>query len=201
MWDDAVVEKAMNNFTMEREVFELAGLDEKTYREISKYSFLNYRRDVYQLWVQVGLMPDNGNYLEVGSASGGSILCAGLSARYHNKKINIKAISLFGDDRQESACQENAERVGATIIKGRSQDEHAKIKNGSMDLIYIDGNHTYTSVTRDLENYYQKLRPGGIFLGHDFDHRLHLPVVQATMEFFLHHEITKLKNSCVYKVT
>ena len=36
------------------------------------------------------------------------------------------------------------------------------------DSIYIDGNHEYDFVKKDLENYYPKLKDGGILAGDDF---------------------------------
>ena len=42
------------------------------------------------------------------------------------------------------------------------------IQDESIDLIFIDGNHTYKYVLEDLENYYPKLVKNGIFCGDDF---------------------------------
>ena len=38
-----------------------------------------------------------------------------------------------------------------------------------LDLIYIDGNHSYEFVKRDMENYYTLLKENGILAGHDID--------------------------------
>lgn len=46
------------------------------------------------------------------------------------------------------------------------------IKNESIDLIFIDGNHSYKYVLEDLENYYPKLVKNGILCGDDFFMRL-----------------------------
>ncbi len=43
-----------------------------------------------------------------------------------------------------------------------------QIENNSLDLIFIDGNHTYKYVLEDLENYYPKLKKDGIICGDDF---------------------------------
>jgi len=43
----------------------------------------------------------------------------------------------------------------------------------SIDLIFIDGNHTYKYVLEDLENYYPKLKNTGIICGDDFFMRTH----------------------------
>ena len=42
------------------------------------------------------------------------------------------------------------------------------IDDASLDFVYIDGRHDYESVLADLESWWPKLRPGGIFAGHDY---------------------------------
>jgi predicted O-methyltransferase YrrM len=36
-----------------------------------------------------------------------------------------------------------------------------------VDFVYIDGNHEYEYVKRDMENYFKKLKKGGVLAGHD----------------------------------
>ena len=38
----------------------------------------------------------------------------------------------------------------------------------SLDFVYIDGNHQYEFVLRDLQDFALKLKPGGLLFGHDF---------------------------------
>ena len=40
--------------------------------------------------------------------------------------------------------------------------------DSSLDFVFIDGLHTYEQVTKDMNNYYDKVKPGGIFSGHDY---------------------------------
>ena len=42
------------------------------------------------------------------------------------------------------------------------------IEDGSLDFIYIDGDHSYEWAYKDFNNYYSKVKTGGIFAGHDF---------------------------------
>lgn len=39
---------------------------------------------------------------------------------------------------------------------------------GHFDFVYLDGNHTYEFVLRDLEDFAAKLKPGGLLFGHDY---------------------------------
>lgn len=42
------------------------------------------------------------------------------------------------------------------------------IENESLDYIYVDARHDYCGVKEDLNNFWPKLRTGGIFAGHDY---------------------------------
>jgi len=46
-------------------------------------------------------------------------------------------------------------------------DDAANIIKEKVDFIYIDGNHEYEYVKRDMENYFKKLKKGGVLVGHD----------------------------------
>lgn len=54
-----------------------------------------------------------------------------------------------------------------TIIRGDSQQVHEIFKDDFFDFIYIDAEHTYSAMSKDLKNYYPKLKMGGMFCGHD----------------------------------
>lgn len=51
------------------------------------------------------------------------------------------------------------------------------------DMIFIDGEHNYASVRRDIEKWQPYLSPGGILCGHDF-HPRYKGLVQAIFELF-----------------
>jgi len=58
-----------------------------------------------------------------------------------------------------------------------SSEEAARIINDKFDFIYIDGNHKYEAVKKDLEIWYPKIRIGGVLCGHDYDPALAVPQV------------------------
>ncbi len=43
-----------------------------------------------------------------------------------------------------------------------------RFADASLDFVYIDGNHAYLAVVEDLRAWYPKLKPGGLFAGHDY---------------------------------
>lgn len=56
-----------------------------------------------------------------------------------------------------------------TLIRDFSDNVFDKFADESLDFIFIDGLHTYEQVKKDCQNYYSKIKPGGIFAGHDFE--------------------------------
>jgi len=52
----------------------------------------------------------------------------------------------------------------------------------SLDFVYIDGDHSYNMVKRDIELYWSKVRLNGVIGGHDFSAD-HMDVVRAVLEF------------------
>lgn len=57
------------------------------------------------------------------------------------------------------------------------------IADGSLDVCFIDGDHTYQAVVDDLAAWWPKVKAGGYLAGHDFPHRRYKGVEQAVKEF------------------
>ena len=55
---------------------------------------------------------------------------------------------------------------------------------GFLDFVYIDADHSYEGVARDLRSWYPKIRVGGVIGGHDYDHPNFPGVRKAIDEFF-----------------
>jgi hypothetical protein len=50
------------------------------------------------------------------------------------------------------------------------------------DFIYLDANHDYDFIKKDLQRYYKKMKSGGVFCGHDMKVQ-HLGTIRAVVEF------------------
>jgi hypothetical protein len=61
-----------------------------------------------------------------------------------------------------------AEKHNVEILKMDIAKAADRFADGSLDFIYLDGNHTYEFVLRDLYTWFPKLRPGGLFACNDF---------------------------------
>lgn len=56
------------------------------------------------------------------------------------------------------------------IMKMDSAEAAELIGDGTLDFVFIDGNHSYDFVKKDMNLYWPKVRYDGIFAGHDFSH-------------------------------
>jgi hypothetical protein len=58
---------------------------------------------------------------------------------------------------------------GVVVIhRSPSAEAAARFEDGSLDWVYVDGNHLYDYVRADLELFGPKLRPGGLLAGDDY---------------------------------
>ena len=55
------------------------------------------------------------------------------------------------------------------LHRQKSDDAVSNFEDESFDFIFIDGIHTYEQVKKDCENYYPKIKKGGLFSGHDYN--------------------------------
>jgi len=67
----------------------------------------------------------------------------------------------------KTVTQPYEERV--KLYRKTSDEAVQDFEDGFFDFIFIDGLHTYDQVKKDCENYYPKLKNGGLFSGHDFN--------------------------------
>lgn len=54
------------------------------------------------------------------------------------------------------------------MIRKNSLEAHAQFQDEYFDWVYIDGDHTYEFVKKDLENFFPKTKVGGFICGDDY---------------------------------
>ena len=120
----------------------------------------------------------------------------GLNAESILKALNIKMLYLIDHYKpyidQDRLCFNPVAREEAikrlSFFRDRIRffhlDSEAATRSirGSLDFVYIDGNHTYEYAKRDIETYYRKVKKPGIIGGHDFSNHA-LGVIRAVTEF------------------
>ena len=66
----------------------------------------------------------------------------------------------------------NKFKCAASIIR-LTTDILGSFSNDTFDMIYIDADHSYEGVLKDLKNAYNKIKDGGYIMGHDYEHNMH----------------------------
>jgi len=80
------------------------------------------------------------------------------------------------------ACKKHLRKYRDKVIFVKKLSEDAVEDIPQLDFLYIDGNHSYDYVKKDIELYYPKIKKGGYIGGHDF-HISAVGVVKAVLEF------------------
>ena len=121
------------------------------------------------------------SYLEVGVYEGRSFLWVVDNILTHpsSKAVAIDTFDKFGPTDPEKVFRENVRRSGRTnnieVIKGFSRRALRTLKPNSLDLIYIDGDHTSKSVLMDAILSWDLLKDGGILIFDDYNWDFALP--------------------------
>ena len=63
---------------------------------------------------------------------------------------------------------------------------NVKNKIPQIDVLFVDGDHSYSGVYSDLRNYYDKVKKGGVIIGDDFSWH---SIKSAVVDFCKHKEI------------
>lgn len=161
----------------------------------------------------VNLAQPGSLFVEIGSWKGKSSVFMAEKIKESGKNIEFYVIDTFdGTENEHEDYDEiknknlydvylkNIEPLKSYIktVKGSSLDVHAQFNNNSIDFLFIDGDHTYKGVRSDLENWFTKVKAGGIIAGHDYTEPT-CGVRMAVDQFFLFTGIQVDRSSWIYK--
>jgi hypothetical protein len=79
-----------------------------------------------------------------------------------------------------------------TIVRAFSAEAARDVPDGSLDFVYIDGNHVEEAVYEDLALWAPKVRSGGFVAGHDyraFKNKPTIHVIEAVQRYTAQHAI------------
>ena len=86
-----------------------------------------------------------------------------------------ESLRQYGGDEIYTQTQKRLKKfiTNITFIRRFSDDEKVfdELQDATFDIIYIDGNHEYEYVLRDLDLYYPLVKNGGVLCGDDFHTR------------------------------
>lgn len=132
----------------------------------------------------VDLLPPGAKVIELGVAAGGFAV----EMLTRNPSICYTGIDRWSDHHDEAEMKKARDRLSqfndASLIRFSFADIVPHIDPDSADMIYIDGYaHTGQEGGQTLRDWWPKLKPGGIFAGHDYDAREYPKTVAAVDAF------------------
>lgn len=140
--------------------------------------------------------PDESKFVEVGCWRGRSACFLGVEIFNSGKNISLDCVdtwegseehvgySILENDGLYKEFMLNIEPLGKIIRPLRMTSlEAAKLyQDESLDFVFLDASHKYEDIKADIEAWYPKVKPGGIFSGHDYP--AWTQVVAAVNDFF-----------------
>ena len=130
---------------------------------------------------------DGETFVEIGSWMGQSISVFCQALQDAEKTATVYCIDTFKGEQNQPAHTATVEQHGGSIrevfernttdagvrqmievIEGDSAESADLFEDGTIDVIYIDAAHDYDSVVKDLAAWFPKIKPNGIFSGHDY---------------------------------
>lgn len=194
--DTARYSLKMEAYQDNEKLFQKVGFSRSIAEKILKRAWLTVW-DVYYLFCYAKKIPRDGTYLEIKSWMGASAELVYKAARYSRKSINLITI---GPNIDEEFLRRMGSVPRLQSIKSHASAAKTQIKDRSVNLFFLDGARGYEFVKRDIQDYWPKLKIGGIILGHDYsDQKEHRGVVRAANETF-GWNLQKLENSRMFLV-
>lgn len=139
---------------------------------------LNTKEDFYKL---LNARSPKGKYIEIGVARGN--FSEYLATKTECEKLYLvdpyrnfsleeytDAMNNYDMEYEYQFCKNRMSKYEPRVefVRKTSMEALGDFEDNSMDFVYIDGNHSYENTTEDLENYWNKVKVGGILAGDDF---------------------------------
>lgn len=166
------------------EQFELRPVPGTEFSEINGVMGFMVPGDVQFLMVKAATLPRGGTIVEIGSFMGlSSILMAQTLLRTGNHQARIYSVDTWegSPEHQEldaikdrklfDIFKDNIQKAGISSfihpIRKSSTIAFEDFEDGSIDLLFVDGDHSFEGCYSDLVYWFPKLRTGGVLIGHD----------------------------------
>jgi predicted O-methyltransferase YrrM len=149
-----------------------------------------------------------GKFVEVGSWKGRSAAFLGVEIINSGKPIQLYCVDTWkgSSEHQDMHCIKNdslysefinnTKAIDSVIVPLRmpSLEAAMQFEDNSIDFVFLDASHEYEDIKADIEAWYPKVKPGGLFAGHDYEWD---GVYRAVSEFTaLHDKIISVSELC-----
>lgn len=135
------------------------------------FGFL-YPAEVIAMQTIARALPKEAVVVNIGAGAGTSALAIlearpDLTSRFWT--VDISPSGPYGGLENERNAFDGAGMVAPNQILGDSKDIGVTWTMGEIDLLFIDGDHSYDGCMGDIVSWIDKIKPGGYVLIHDYD--------------------------------
>lgn len=121
---------------------------------------------------------DNAHFVEIGTYLGKSVAYLAVEIINRNKNIKVDTIDHYDGSRDGSIYKKhmyhdnliNLKSIShvVNLISGKSTEVAKTYPDNSLELVFIDGSHDYTSIAEDIHAWLPKVKIGGMISGDDY---------------------------------
>jgi len=119
--------------------------------------------------------PRGGNFLEIGSYLGASS-CFLAAAAMDIGGVKIHCVDTWQNEGMSEGLRDtwaefkkNVEPFSSLVVTHRGlSTEIAKTFNNKIDLLFVDGDHSYEACRADVEAWFPHMKQGGVLVMHDY---------------------------------
>jgi len=97
-------------------------------------------------------------------------------------KATVTTETMRQAQREAVACTGFA-NYRAQIVQGDTADTADKVQDGSLDFVFVDADHSFHGVCRDIRAWLPKVKLGGFIGGHDYGDP-NFPGVEGAVHLF-----------------
>lgn len=129
------------------------------------------------------------HFVEVGSYYGRSVAFLATQVKLTDKRIRVDAVDIFAyKPRQNASTFRTVMNLCGLddvvrLVELDAVRAAATYADGSLDFVYLDGDHTYRGTRDAIRAFLPKMKPGGELAGHDYS--ADYPGVKAAVKLFL----------------
>lgn len=160
--------------------------------------------DFQRLYTRViNELPDNSHIVEIGAWKGQSTAYLAVEIINSGKNIKLDVVDTWKGSKDGSFTaytddlkinngnifpifKQNMKPVEHIInsMQMESEEAYKLYEDHSLDFLFLDGNHNYEDVKKEILHWLPKIKKGGLIGGHDYKHKDLPGVTKAVDEIF-----------------
>ena len=143
----------------------------------------------------VNKFPSGSHFVELGVWYGRSAAYMAVEIVNSGKQIDLYVVDNFLKSPIDRATNSLKDFKFVDIIQDNTINASRLFENGSLDLVFVDADHSAQGVTNDIKAWLPKIKKGGVIAGHDYENWRY-PELKIAVDKLL--PVKKVSEMCWY---